>query len=81
MLQALDKDHLRKTLECIEGRVRKEINGSQIPRKLASRLKEICQAMERLDTDRYGFCEQCFLVIPWRELTLAPERRLCERCT
>lgn len=46
-------------------------------------IKEIELALKRLEEqeERFGYCEHCFLEIPWRELAANPARRRCSRCT
>jgi RNA polymerase-binding transcription factor DksA len=54
-------------------------NGT-IKKEVKRKLEEIRLAKERLENDSYGFCEGCFITIPWRELLSMPEKRLCDTC-
>ena len=49
---------------------------------LASELREVDGALKRLkeQESRFGYCERCFMEIPWRELAVNPARRFCSRC-
>lgn len=49
---------------------------------LAGELREVDAALKRLkeQESRFGYCEHCFMEIPWRELAVNPARRFCSRC-
>ncbi len=49
---------------------------------LTAELKEVDGALKRLKEQeaRFGYCERCFMEIPWRELAVNPARRFCSRC-
>jgi len=38
------------------------------------------QAMNRVKAGRYGYCEDCGMQMPARDIELRPERRYCARC-
>jgi RNA polymerase-binding transcription factor DksA len=46
-------------------------------------LAEITGALKRLKEheERFGYCERCFMEIPWGELAANPARRFCGRCS
>ena len=50
---------------------------------IAHELDEVAGALERLDSQehRFGYCERCFMEIPWGELVTNPARRFCSRCS
>ena len=50
---------------------------------LSHELNEVESALKRLKTqaERYGYCEHCFMEIPWAELVANPARRFCSRCS
>ena len=50
---------------------------------VAHELTEVDGALQRLDEQqhRFGYCERCFMEIPWSELVTSPSRRCCNRCT
>jgi len=43
-------------------------------------LLEVEAAMHRMDSRRYGICEQCAKPIPTADLFTAPQRRRCTSC-
>ncbi len=45
--------------------------------------QEIEKALARLEEqqERFGYCEHCFMEIPWGELVANPARRFCSRCS
>jgi RNA polymerase-binding transcription factor DksA len=49
---------------------------------LANELAEVDEALKRLEVqqERFGYCEHCFMEIPWGELVAKPARRFCSRC-
>ncbi len=55
---------------------------SPIQAALAGELREVDAALKRLKEQeaRFGYCEHCFMEIPWRELAVNPARRFCSRC-
>jgi RNA polymerase-binding transcription factor DksA len=69
MVAATERDLLRKTLE-----YRADGTSHRTMRR------EIREALERLSSGTYGFCEGCCLTIPWAQLLQIPERRRCARC-
>jgi RNA polymerase-binding transcription factor DksA len=69
MVAATERDVLRRTLEHRAGEA-----------KHRAMRREIREALERLSTSTYGFCEGCCLTIPWAQLLEIPERRRCARC-
>lgn len=74
---------LRVILEEKEAKLRKELKRlrkSAAKKLLSDRLEEILEAKERLENETYGFCEQCYISIPWRELCSQPEKRVCSTC-
>ena len=50
---------------------------------VAHELSEVDNALKRLETQehRFGYCERCFMEIPWSELVSSPARRFCSRCS
>ncbi len=48
--------------------------------KTALRLKAVVQALQRLDEDDYGWCDQCGEAIETGRLTVQPEARFCLQC-
>ncbi|MEW5805446.1 MAG: TraR/DksA C4-type zinc finger protein [Patescibacteria group bacterium] len=44
------------------------------------RLEEINQALERLDSDDFGVCQNCRKQIPWERLKLNPAATACIDC-
>lgn len=50
---------------------------------VAHELSEVDNALKRLETqeNRFGYCERCFMEIPWSELAASPARRFCSRCS
>lgn len=46
----------------------------------ADRLREITEALERMDRRRYGICERCGANIGWERLQAKPYARLCIVC-
>ncbi len=44
------------------------------------RQRLVRQALSRLDSDAYGYCQECGIDIPYRDLEQQPERRCCSRC-
>ena len=56
---------------------------SPIKTAILSELKEVSAALARLNQEqhRFGYCEACFMEIPWRELVMKPARRFCTRCS
>ena len=44
------------------------------------RLKEVKDALLRIDDEEYGICENCGEKIPFRRLMARPESRWCVRC-
>jgi len=66
-----------------EAKLKKELGkllGSSHRQQTEEQLEEIAAARVRLEEQRYGFCEKCFMIIPWRDLCTLPEKRLCEGC-
>ena len=55
---------------------------SPVQAALSGELREIEAALKRLKEQetRFGYCEHCFMEIPWRELVFNPARRFCSRC-
>jgi RNA polymerase-binding transcription factor DksA len=49
----------------------------------AQELQELEGALKRLEEQeaRFGYCERCFMEIPWAELVTHPARRFCSRCS
>jgi len=49
---------------------------------ISGELREVEAALKRLkeQESRFGYCEHCFMEIPWRELAANPARRFCSRC-
>ncbi|HAK94618.1 MAG TPA: hypothetical protein DCM87_06355 [Planctomycetes bacterium] len=49
---------------------------------ISGELREVDAALKRLkeQESRFGYCEHCFMEIPWRELAVNPARRFCSRC-
>ena len=47
---------------------------------LEGRLKEIRNALDRIDRDEYGLCEECGKLILARRLEYNPAARLCIKC-
>lgn len=45
------------------------------------RLEEINQALERLETDSFGYCQNCQKEIPWERLKLNPAATTCIDCS
>jgi len=43
-------------------------------------IQKICEAKRRLVDGTFGFCEECFIAIPWRELCAKPEKSCCSNC-
>jgi DnaK suppressor protein len=43
-------------------------------------LQQIDEALERVQTDRYGLCEECGHPIPPRRLQITPWASLCVEC-
>jgi DnaK suppressor protein len=48
--------------------------------KLVSSLREVEHALEKLDTDRFGVCENCGKPIAEARLEARPEARHCIEC-
>jgi RNA polymerase-binding transcription factor DksA len=69
MVAETERGLLRKTLEHRAGEAEHR-----------AMRREIREALERLSSDTYGFCEDCCLTIPWAQLLRMPERRRCARC-
>ncbi len=55
---------------------------SPIETAVAHELNEVENALKRLDAqqERFGYCERCFMEIPWSELVANAARRCCSRC-
>jgi RNA polymerase-binding transcription factor DksA len=55
---------------------------SPVEASLTAELKEVDAALKRLkeQESRFGYCEHCFMEVPWRELAVNPARRFCSRC-
>ena len=51
-----------------------------VPKDRKQMLKDVDQALERMASDNFGFCQSCFQEIPWAEIARFPERELCETC-
>lgn len=79
MVAPSDRVLLRQTLEVRAEQAERELESSPAA-GTRRRLREIREALERLTAGTFGFCEGCFLTIPWRELVAEPERRRCARC-
>lgn len=47
---------------------------------IEKKILEVKEAIRRLEGKCYGFCEKCYIAIPWRELCAFPERRFCDQC-
>ena len=50
---------------------------------ILNELNEVEAALKRLKEHehRFGYCEHCFMEIPWGELVHNPARRFCSRCS
>ena len=80
MVAPRDRILLEETLESRAAATERELETGERPES-RRRLREIRQALRRLGSETYGFCEACFLTIPWGELVARPERRACSRCS
>lgn len=70
-------------LEKKETQLEEKVNtpcNNVLKKELRKQLKDVQDAKARLKDATYGFCEDCYKSIPWRELCSIPERRLCENC-
>lgn len=47
---------------------------------LELRLKDINQALEKIDNNKYGVCEKCGKEIDEKRLQVCPEAKLCMNC-
>ena len=47
---------------------------------LSGRLKNIDEALERIDDDKFGFCQKCGGVIEEKILEIDPESKYCKTC-
>lgn len=47
---------------------------------LEKQLKEILEALERIETDTYGKCENCDADIPVERLRAYPAAKMCTNC-
>ena len=47
---------------------------------LSRRLKDIDEALERIDTDKFGFCQKCNKEIEEKLLEIDPESKYCKTC-
>lgn len=43
-------------------------------------LKSVQAAMERLESEDFGFCSECFVSMPWADILRIPERDMCDSC-
>jgi len=67
---------LKVILEEKEAKLKKELkmlSKSAAKKLMTERLKEVLEAKDRLENETFGFCEQCYISIPWRELCSHPE--------
>ena len=55
-----------------------DTKGSRLHRRVT--LRQIEEALERLDDGTYGICAGCFLVMPKGELLMRPYTKLCAAC-
>ena len=51
-----------------------------VERVLETKLKDIILALEKIDIDTYGICENCDKEIPLERLKIFPEARTCNDC-
>jgi RNA polymerase-binding transcription factor DksA len=79
MVAPAERNLLEETLEHRAEEAEQELRDGDRPES-RRRLGEIREALRRLGSGTYGFCEACFLTIPWGELISRPERRRCGRC-
>jgi RNA polymerase-binding transcription factor DksA len=71
-----------KKKPAVKKAVKKKKKPSPVEASLASELREVDAALKRIKEQetRFGYCERCFMEIPWRELAVNPARRFCSRC-
>ncbi|MCK4251836.1 TraR/DksA C4-type zinc finger protein [candidate division WOR-3 bacterium] len=59
---------------------RREVT-SQILSSRSEALSEIDMALQKINHDKYGFCENCYKAIGKRRLKFIPQARLCIKCS
>ncbi len=68
-------------LEDEAGEVEEYVTKLPIEYSLETRLKDINLALEKIKAGGYGKCEKCGKAISKERLKIAPEARLCLKCT
>ncbi len=71
-----DNDHLEEAADEVE----EFENLKSIEHSLELKLKKTNEALERLDNDEYGKCENCGAEIKKERLKVVPEARACQDC-
>ena len=56
--------------------------GNRLPMEhsLENKLKNINAALEKIEQDKYGVCENCGKAIDEKRLQVSPEARFCMKC-
>ena len=63
-------------LEFLAHTLRQIVAGQTDP----GRQRLVKQALSRMNSDAYGYCQHCGIDIPYRDLEQQPERSCCSRC-
>lgn len=77
-----DPDHASDNA-AIDTDVREQIGHETIEaevKDLERRIRDIQQALKKIENNEYGFCERCHMPIPPARLQLIPEARYCIDC-
>jgi hypothetical protein len=43
-------------------------------------VRAIDTALQRVESEDFGFCQSCFIRMPWADIARAPEREICSSC-
>jgi len=50
------------------------------PLKMKQMVKAVNEALERVGHQDFGYCQSCFMRMPWADIVRSPERKHCSVC-
>lgn len=74
------RSFLRGRLENKRKSVSADTPNRDLSEREFARAKEIDEAVERIESNTYGYCEECGVEIPFKRLQIVPETRYCIEC-
>ncbi len=74
------RSFLRERLEHKRHTVCTETSNKELSQREFIRAQEIDEAIERIEANTYGYCDECGVEIPFKRLQIVPETRFCIEC-